>query len=287
MSAIRTRELAPADVPVAVELVNAEGWTFTAAEVHRMLALGGGVVVEEEGRVLGLLTLITHKRLAWIGNVAVRPDARGRGLGARLVDAALALAAARGVETVGLYSVLPAVSLYERAGFVKRGRVLSLHGAGRGGRGGALPAAVAPLNAAWLPEVERLDARRSGDDRGRMIRALATAFPRTSFVLSEGGRLRGFVITKTSESGAEIGPLVVADPADADAFATLYDAALAALPAGEPVEVGVRAENATALALLKDRGFAESFPGIPMYRGEPGHELDPLATGAVAGMEKG
>jgi [ribosomal protein S18]-alanine N-acetyltransferase len=60
-----------------------------------------------------------------VGNVAVHPDARGRGIGARLLDAALAEAGRRGVETVFLEvreSNDAARRLYGSRGFVEVGR---------------------------------------------------------------------------------------------------------------------------------------------------------------------
>lgn len=279
-----TRPLEARDVPEAVRLVNAEGWAFDELEFHRMLALGGGVAVDVGGALTGLLTLITHSKLAWIGNVAVRPEARGKRLGARLVDAALAAARARRVETVGLFSVLPAVSLYERAGFRGAGRVVSWRGVTDGSR--RLPANVAPLTLDRVNEVARFDAPLAGDDRSRMLRVLAAEFPASSFVLEDARGIRGFVVAKTSRSGAEIGPLV-ARSGDAAALAVLFDAALAALAPGTPVEAGAHVENAEAVALLRERGFEESFPALAMYWGAPGREADARAVGAVAGMEKG
>lgn len=280
---VRVRVLAPADVPWATRLVNAEGWAFTEDEVARILRLGGGVVAEDGGARVGVLTLVTHTRLAWIGNVAVRPESRGRGVGARLVDGALALAQERGVDTVGLYSVPKAVTLYERADFRLAGGVTSLTGEA----GGRAPAGVQPFSPDRVADVAAFDAKHAGDDRSRMLRILVEEFPDSAFVLEGStGELRGFAIAKTSAVGAELGP-VVARPGDEAALADLYDAALAALPAGEPVEVGVFDSHEAARRLLHTRGFRPAFPAVAMYRGPALREADPFAIGGVAGMEKG
>ncbi len=283
MIAARTRRLEARDVPAARGLVNAEGWAFTEAELARLLAFGTGVIAEVDGRAVGVLTLATHEHTAWIGNVAVEPAFRGRGVGAQLVDAALAEADARTLETVGLYSVLPAVSLYRRAGFRALGDVGSFRAIVRPR---PFPSGIVPLAAANLADVERLDRRASGDGRRPMLRVLRQAFPRSSFALVGADGLRGFVVAKPSPTGGEIGPLAI-EPGDEDALAALYDAALASLPSGVGVEAGVPLAHAAAVRLLEARGFEKSFPAVAMHRGAPGHEGNPMATGAVAGMEKG
>ena len=76
---------------------------IVASPASRLLLARDG-----EGRVIGMLTLVlfpipTGVR-AWIEDVVVDADARGRGVGALLTRAALRLAAAHGVRTVDLTS---------------------------------------------------------------------------------------------------------------------------------------------------------------------------------------
>jgi GNAT superfamily N-acetyltransferase len=65
------------------------------------------------------------ERHAYVSNVFVRPDHRG-GVGARLVEAALAWARANAVDRVILWPSARSVSLYERHGFTHRGDVMEL-----------------------------------------------------------------------------------------------------------------------------------------------------------------
>lgn len=53
--------------------------------------------------------------------MATDPQARGRGLGRRVLAAALAHAAERGATEVWCHARVPAQSFYERAGFARRG----------------------------------------------------------------------------------------------------------------------------------------------------------------------
>ena len=78
------------------------------------------LVGEEAGEVLGYAVLWFAADDAELGDMAVLPESRGRGLGRWLLDAALAEAARRGAKTVYLEvreSNVAARRLYERAGF--------------------------------------------------------------------------------------------------------------------------------------------------------------------------
>jgi ribosomal protein S18 acetylase RimI-like enzyme len=84
-------------------------------------------VARSDGRVVGMLTLITFEIptavRAWIEDVVVDKSARGQGVAAALVDAALERASARGARTVDLTSRPDreaANRLYVRMGFERR-----------------------------------------------------------------------------------------------------------------------------------------------------------------------
>ena len=80
-----------------------------------------------EGAILGSMTLVVFRIptgvRAWIEDVVVDSEARGRGVGEALNRAALELAARRGAKTVDLTSRPSreaANRLYQRIGFVQR-----------------------------------------------------------------------------------------------------------------------------------------------------------------------
>jgi ribosomal protein S18 acetylase RimI-like enzyme len=84
-------------------------------------------VARDDGHVVGMLTLITFEIptavRAWIEDVVVDASARGQGVAAALVQAALDRAAARGARTVDLTSRPDreaANRLYVRMGFETR-----------------------------------------------------------------------------------------------------------------------------------------------------------------------
>lgn len=78
------------------------------------------VVIEGE-RVLGTCRLLVRGSVGLLGRMAVEGEHRRRGIGAALLAAADAAAAAEGVERIRLNAQLPARSVYERAGYEREG----------------------------------------------------------------------------------------------------------------------------------------------------------------------
>jgi ribosomal-protein-alanine N-acetyltransferase len=79
----------------------------------------------EDDRLLGYAVCWTIEDQAELGNLAVLPEERGRGIGALLVDASLDRVRERGANVCFLevrVSNAPARLLYERAGFFAIGR---------------------------------------------------------------------------------------------------------------------------------------------------------------------
>lgn len=83
------------------------------------------LVAEAEGRVIGVASIGPQgaEGVAWISKVFVARDARRRGAGRMLLEAAHAAAHARGFREVGLRTRLvfaEALALYEAHGYLRR-----------------------------------------------------------------------------------------------------------------------------------------------------------------------
>ncbi|MFJ9724793.1 GNAT family N-acetyltransferase [Streptomyces sp. NPDC101209] len=92
----------------------------------RIVAAGGDVLVARapgSGTVLGCIALLAHPDAVFeLAKMAVAPAARGRGIGRRLVAAAVARARTLGARRLFLGTnskLAPALHLYEDAGFVR------------------------------------------------------------------------------------------------------------------------------------------------------------------------
>ncbi|MCX7886365.1 MAG: GNAT family N-acetyltransferase [Verrucomicrobiae bacterium] len=82
----------------------------------------GILVAEEDGRIVGYITTrLDHEtKLGWIPNLAVEPEYQGRGIGRRLIEAALEMFRQRGmthakIETLEQNPV--GQTLYPKCGF--------------------------------------------------------------------------------------------------------------------------------------------------------------------------
>ena len=102
-------------------------WFDSAA--FQMNVTTEGFVWEEDGRIIGNISLIPFasfgRPIYLIANVAVHPDSHRRGIARALTDAALEWTQKRRIRSVWLQvrdDNLPAVSLYESTGFIKRAR---------------------------------------------------------------------------------------------------------------------------------------------------------------------
>jgi putative acetyltransferase len=89
---------------------------------RHVLSAGGQVLFAvESGEVLGACAVIRHSAAIWeLAKLAVAPEARRRGLGRRLSEAAIELARRSGATEVVLCSnsaLIHAIKLYESMGF--------------------------------------------------------------------------------------------------------------------------------------------------------------------------
>jgi predicted GNAT family N-acyltransferase len=79
------------------------------------------LVAVDGGRIVGTCRLVFDDGLARLGRMAVEPDARGRGIGAAILDAAERESRAAGADRIRLHAQTVARSLYERGGFQVQG----------------------------------------------------------------------------------------------------------------------------------------------------------------------
>jgi ElaA protein len=81
------------------------------------------LIAVEDGAVVGTCRVLVEGGDAKFGRLAVRRDARGRGIGAALLRAAEEEAVAAGARRMGLAAQTSAMGLYAAAGFAPYGDV--------------------------------------------------------------------------------------------------------------------------------------------------------------------
>ena len=121
------RSMAPGDVSAVVELETASfSSPWSESTFHTLLDRPGAelMVLDDGGEVIGYAVLWCILDQGELANIAIRPDRRGGGLGATLLDAVLERARSRGVETLFLEvreSNAVARAMYARFGFSELG----------------------------------------------------------------------------------------------------------------------------------------------------------------------
>ena len=129
------RPAVPADLP-AVEACVAAAYAVSVPRIGKkpgpMLAdyaglIGAGRVhvLEDDAGLIGLIVLHAEPDHVFVENIAVRPEAQGRGLGRRLMRFAEEEAARRGLAELRLYTherMTENLTLYPKLGYGETGR---------------------------------------------------------------------------------------------------------------------------------------------------------------------
>jgi len=92
-------------LPIALELEEKERWNQTARDWKRLLTLSpdGCFGAFCGGQLIGTVTVMAYgQNLAWIGMMIVAQEYRGRGIGKRLMLAALDYCESKHIETIKL-----------------------------------------------------------------------------------------------------------------------------------------------------------------------------------------
>ena len=121
---MRTRRATISDVAAIHALVAhyaAQGLLLPREAEEIRASIGNFMVQEDDHRIVSCLSLESYGAdLAEIRSIAVEPENRGRGLGARLIASALAEARRRGIARV--FAVTHAPQFFERQGFTAAAR---------------------------------------------------------------------------------------------------------------------------------------------------------------------
>lgn len=246
------------DIPGFLELAEAEGWLSDPWEFcHLLTAFPCGCFIARDrsgGPAGGYVTALRHERSGWIGNLIVRPERRGEGVGQALFLRALNALRAAGTETVWLTASRMGKSLYEKHGF-SRIDTISRWSGNAGQRqvdhkpaaGGADIAAV----------VGAMDHRAWGDRRDGLLEAVVG---RGELIVSGSG----FLVVQPCRAAAQFGPFAAQDCSAAE---RLLNAALRSLSPGTAYCLDTPDLNGPALELFAAKGLRITGSNELMYSG--------------------
>ena len=277
------REMTSEDLGLCVDLFGLVGLGNTADDVRRMLSYepSGCFVASVDGVGVGIVASTSYGGVGFVENLIVRPDHRGRGIGASLMRAAMTHLIETGARSVRLDSVPKAVPLYRRLGFREEYPSLRFTGAGR-----RVPwEEVERMTPADLSEVLKLDRRFFGVQRGRILERVFLDFPGLCFIVREGSGIVGYVMAKAGEGVCRIGPWICKPGRPELAESLLHR--LMSEADGQRLWAGVPGVNEASAEMLKGNGF-ESLPSsLRMCYGECRPMGDPRGIFGVGAPDKG
>ena len=277
MTALELRAVEPAHLEGAVALSRQAQWPHRLEDWRMALAISDGIVAIENGsHIVGTVLVTPYKGdAAAINMVIVDKARRGRGLGRKLLEAAMQMAGARPLRLVATEEGLP---LYAKLGFVATGTVLQHEGIA-----GQLTASahVESVRVNDLPVIVALDRQAFGADREGLIASVAKVG--RFAVLRRDNAVVGFAALRAFGLGEVIGPVVARSLDEAKALISYFIA-------GRPGAF-LRVDTAAATGLgpwLAAVGLVQVTCGIAMQRppvAAPHHQ--PVATFALANQAFG
>jgi hypothetical protein len=255
------RPMRAGEIALAADWAAAEGWNpgLNDAACFATVDAQGFLIGELDGAPVATISCVNYDdRFAFLGFYIVRPELRGRGLGLKIWQAAIAHSGAR---TIGLDGVVAQQDNYRKSGFTLAYRNVRYGGHATPGAKPS-PAAIS-LGDVPFSRVAADDATVFPAPRENFLRAWIGATGHAGRALMREGRLAAWGVIRPCRAGYKIGPLIADDRAAAE---VVLDALLAAVGSGE-VFLDVPETNRDAVALAQSRGLAPVFETARMYTG--------------------
>ena len=241
-------------IPDFLSAAAMEGWISDPWEFRFLLDNfpQGCWVARFQERPVGFVTAACYGSSGWIGNLLVREEVRGNGIGRELFAKALYALDEAGVERVWLTASPEGEPLYGKFGFAPVDRIARRHRIGL---------SVAPFRQCptgySLDYMEETDWLGWGDRRTSLLSAVAGR----GRVVQEPG---GFCVLQQTGGYVHVGPWGCEKP---DAAARLLFHAVAAAPSSTDMVLDVPEANDDAMVLLTGNGFTVCGRTTLMFRG--------------------
>jgi len=254
------------DICEFVSLAANEDWISEAWELDflRQTFPSGCLVCRNKGVPVAFLTSIRYQKSGWVGNLLVRKEWRGKGLGTSLLARALEVLEEAGTQTIWLTASEAGRPIYERRKFTAIDTINRWEGCGRIENG---------FSNNSFKKIIELDEAGWGDQRKALLRATIN---RGSVSL----RPEGFMVLQRWGSAIQLGPWGSTNP---EAAAELLMHSIMPAENGARIFLDVPSKNQHASALLRSAGFSIRSSTTLLYRGEK-PDYAPAKIYALASM---
>ena len=263
------RALTVEDLNDALALSTIVGWNQRLADWRMLLRLApiGSFAALVDARIVGTAMGIDYGGFAWIAMMLVDPGYRGRGLGRRLLEAAMGALPAN--LPVRLDATPLGRPLYEHYGFEEEA-TLSRYVTNDAARGAASPGEalegsrdIRPLAASDLDIVIQQDRETFSGTRGALLEWALDDAPCYAYVARSADSRINYCLGRQGRQFDQIGPVVASDD---DSARALVSAALATANV-RPIVVDAFDARTAFGAWLRRRGFVPQRPLVRMCRG--------------------
>jgi hypothetical protein len=266
------RTMTAAEVALALDLAAAEGWNPGRHDAQCFQAAdpSGFFIGEWQGAPVACLSAVAYDdSFGFIGLYIVRPGFRAMGFGMRIWQHGMAYL---GNRNVGLDGVVAQQANYRKSGFEPAWRNIRFQGLVEGADG----ANVSEVSALPFEQLVAYDSLHFSCERARFLAQWIGQPESAALAVVSGGRIRGYGVLRSCQTGCKIGPLFADDALVAD---DLLRALCARFP-GRMMTLDVPETNPAALALAGRHGMARVFETARMYtKGMPA-----LPVGQVFGV---
>lgn len=257
------RTMTEDDFAAGVDLCRKAGWNQLEEDWRMFYRANpeGCFVAQSRGKVTGTVTTINYEnKCSWVGMVLVDPCMRRRGVGTKLLTAAIDALA--GCPCIKLDATPEGRQLYKTLGFTDEARLSRMILE-------AVPAQEAdsrarPVTTDSLEKVIAYDAENFGVARPSVIQSLVAMAPGLAWYAEENGRVEGYCVGRPGRNFTQIGPVQADSPGIA---VSLVRTALSRLT-DCPVVMDTFLNHSDWLSWLTELGFVEQRPFIRMFKGQ-------------------
>lgn len=256
------RVMTPDDEGYFMHLMDMVGWGMTPGDYSRMLRFSpeGLFIGSIDGVDLGMVASVNYGDIAWIGNLVVLPESRGKGVGAALMKKSIEYLTDDGAKSIRLDGVQLAVPLYRRLGFKDEYWSLRYTGVATSHESSG----TQPMTEGDLKTVGDFDQSIFMDSRHEVIKYTHQKNPELAFTAWDGDKLVGYIMAKHGKTNIKIGPWQSKDPKIAEEllFSVMNQVE------GSDMWVGLPEGNKNGVAILEKHGFTPLQSSLRMCYGD-------------------
>lgn len=261
------RTMSEADIDFVLKKTTEEHWEYSRIEIERILDIDrSGSFVWDDGELKGFVTSVHCGRTGVIGHLLVTAPVRGKGIGRKLLDEAVAYLEDQGMDSVIVYATAAGRRVYDAVGFRVDNTVVSGGYEFSNDQQMASVPTCPRVTPDDLDDIISLDERYFGDDRSQIIRRLYSEFPQDCYKVERDDAIRGFIFGRRTPLMSDIGPWLSTSGRKADAK-MLLDTMISSIPI-KRVDFALFVDNKHVFELVSPFKTVKNYTSKLMVKGE-------------------